>query len=86
MGRKGEDTALVCSKTVRQNEGALNFSSRLIELNGMKASDEITEEQSRQASPGNTGNEAVLSHTSLFTDVIRHRERVQRIFPFTQLE
>lgn len=28
--------------------------SRLIELNGMKASDEITEEQSRQASTRNS--------------------------------
>jgi ESCRT-I complex subunit VPS28 len=30
--------------------GMLILGSRLIELNGMKASDEITEEQSRQAS------------------------------------
>ena len=43
MGRKGKDLALVSRWPVR---GCAH--TRLIELNAMKASDEITEEQSRQ--------------------------------------
>lgn len=51
MGRKGQDTTLVSLRAEVDAHVELTSSSfRLIELNGMKASDEITEEQSRQAS------------------------------------
>lgn len=53
MGRKGKDLALVSLQVDVYTDTKANYLrlSRLIELNGMKASDEITEEQSRQASP-----------------------------------
>jgi hypothetical protein len=57
MGRKSKDPTLVSASQLHIRSGA---NDRLITLNALKASDEITEEQSRQVCTSLDGSDVLM--------------------------
>ena len=63
----------------------LTFPRRLITLNGMKASEELTEEQARQVSAAGLGGSCAALILA-FTVVIRHRACIRRVLQESEWE
>ena len=72
LGGSREDGQLVSLPSQNTERISMIWSHRLITLNGMKASEEITEEQSRQVNGVCTVVPHNYSHRNLFIASLRH--------------